>query len=75
MSLKKLYAYQMGLDCGRNGPNEKNCHFSIFSRREYTDAWEKGKADAEKGDVLDRHGNVSKGDKNDGNETEMKASI
>jgi len=47
MSLKDTYAYQMGLDCGKNGPNEKNCHFSIFSKREYTDAWEKGKADAE----------------------------
>lgn len=54
MSLKKLYAYQMGLDAGKNGPNEKNCHFSIFSKREYTAAWEKGKVEAEaekKGDV------------------------
>jgi len=48
MSEKKTYAYQMGLDAGRNGPNQKNCHFTIFSKREYTDAWEKGKAEGEK---------------------------
>jgi len=48
MSGGMLDAYEMGLDAGRNGPNQKNCHFTIFSKREYTDAWEKGKIEGEK---------------------------
>ncbi len=39
-------AYQMGYDCGLNGPNEINSHFRLFARPEYTEAWEQGKADA-----------------------------
>jgi len=42
------HAYQMGYDCGKNGPNTTNCHFVIFSRSEKTRAWERGKRDAEK---------------------------
>lgn len=41
------YAYSMGRDCGLKGPNETNCHFSIFSRREFTDEWERGKIKGE----------------------------
>jgi len=40
---KILHAYQMGLDCGRNGANAKNCHYSIFSEEFYTLAWDLGK--------------------------------
>jgi len=42
-------AYELGFDCGKNGANETNCHFSIFARPEYTKAWELGKADAAAG--------------------------
>ena len=41
------YAYNMGLDCGKNGANETNCHFSIFSNPQNTKEWERGKHDAE----------------------------
>lgn len=40
---KMIHAYEMGIDCGRNGPNETNCHFSIFSEPFYTLAWDLGK--------------------------------
>ena len=40
---KMINAYEMGLDCGRNGPNETNCHFKIFSEEIYTLAWDIGK--------------------------------
>ena len=41
------YAEQMGYDCGIKGANEENCHFAIFSKPEFTKAWEAGKARAE----------------------------
>jgi ribosome modulation factor len=40
-------AYAIGYDCGMNGADEKNCHFSIFSSQENTKAWEAGKKQAE----------------------------
>jgi hypothetical protein len=40
-------AYELGWECGRDGANEQNCHFSIFSSPENTKAWEAGKRDAE----------------------------
>jgi len=46
-ALAKEYAYKMGIDCGKNGPNKTNCHFTIFSKPEHTEAWEKGKKEAE----------------------------
>ncbi len=46
--VSEKYAFDMGVDCARNGANEKNCHFSIFSTPENTKAWEKGKKDEEK---------------------------
>jgi hypothetical protein len=44
------YAEDMGYDAGKNGPNGTNTHFAIFSRPQFTKAWERGKAraDAEK---------------------------
>lgn len=36
-------AYDYGYDCGKNGPNQENCHFRIFSSPENTKAWERGK--------------------------------
>jgi len=42
------HAYQMGMDCAKNGANETNCHFRLFSSPEMTKAWEQGKRDAEK---------------------------
>jgi hypothetical protein len=41
------WAYAMGRDCALNGPNQTNCHFSLFATPEQTRAWEKGKAEAE----------------------------
>jgi hypothetical protein len=41
------YAYRMGHDCGLNGPNKTNCHFRIFSTREFTNEWERGKTAGE----------------------------
>ena len=40
-------AYNHGLDCGKNGADTTNCHFSNFSKPEYTKAWERGKKDAD----------------------------
>ena len=42
------HAESMGYDCGKNGPNQVNCHFAIFSAPEFTKAWESGKARADK---------------------------
>lgn len=39
--------YELGHDCGLNGPHDTNCHFSIFSTPENTQKWESGKRDAE----------------------------
>lgn len=36
-------AYSYGFDCEVNGANQTNCHFSIFSSKENTKAWEQGK--------------------------------
>lgn len=35
--------YDLGFDCGVNGPNTTNCSFSIFANKEATQAWERGK--------------------------------
>lgn len=40
--------YDLGFDCGKNGVNETNCSFSIFSNKERTQAWERGKTAGEK---------------------------
>ena len=39
-------AYRRGWECGRNGPDMFNSHFSIFAKKENTKAWERGKKDA-----------------------------
>ncbi len=49
---KLINAYEMGLDCGRNGPNQENCSHAIFSEEIYTLAWDIGK---EKGMLEDMH--------------------
>ncbi len=50
--MDKEYAHKMGYDCGKNGANLKNCHFTIFSRKEFTQSWEKGKKKAESEQAL-----------------------
>ena len=45
MNRNEQYAYDMGYDCGLNGPNKENCHYSIFSKPEYKQAWERGNRD------------------------------
>lgn len=42
------WAYEMGYDYGMNGATKKNCSFALFSTEEKKNAWERGKADAEK---------------------------
>lgn len=46
--MDKKYAHKMGYDCGINGANTTNCHFTIFSRKEFTKSWEEGKKKAKK---------------------------
>lgn len=41
-------AYKRGYDCGKNGPNETNCHFGCFASKELMQEWERGKKDATK---------------------------
>lgn len=41
-------AEKYGYDCGKHGANTTNCNFAIFSRRELTKAWERGKAKADR---------------------------
>ena len=36
-------AFEMGYDCAKSGANETNCHFALFSKPEFTKAWETGK--------------------------------
>lgn len=43
------YAEEMGYDAGKNGANTTNSHFAIFSRPEFTKAWERGKRRAKEG--------------------------
>jgi len=46
--MEKSKEYLAGHDCGLNGPNEKNCHYTLFSTPEKTADWERGKMDGEK---------------------------
>ena len=41
--LAKKQAREAGIDCGLNGPNTTNCHFSHFATPKLTAAWEGGK--------------------------------
>lgn len=41
-------AYKAGYDCGLNGANTTNCHFSLFATIELMKAWSDGKEDGEK---------------------------
>jgi hypothetical protein len=43
------HAYNMGMDYYLNGVRDNNCHFSLFSTKEGTKAWERGRDDATKG--------------------------
>lgn len=52
MIMDKEYAYKMGYDCGKNGANLKNCHFTIFSQKEFMQAWEEGKKKAKSEQAL-----------------------
>ena len=40
-------SYNAGFDCGKNGANTKNCHFSFFASETLTKAWEEGKKKGE----------------------------
>ncbi len=42
-------AYNAGYDCGKQGPNEGNCHFTLFFSPEMSLAWDQGKFDADSG--------------------------
>jgi len=36
------HARKMGADYHANGPNQINCHFTLFATRELSQAWEQG---------------------------------
>lgn len=36
------HAYEMGIDRAKNGANESNCHFGLFSTKEKMMAWTEG---------------------------------
>jgi hypothetical protein len=42
-AVKEQDPFAQGFDCGLRGPNENNCHFSLFSSLEKTKAWAAGK--------------------------------
>ena len=44
----------MGYDCGINGANTTNCSFALFSKPEYTDAWERGKKLADEKKAIEK---------------------
>lgn len=52
--VERTEAYKQGYDCGVNGANTTNCHFSIFSSKENTREWERGKAAAIKAQEMSR---------------------
>lgn len=55
-----IEAYRAGKDCGENGPNLKNCHYTHFATPEQTKAWERGKAQADA--VKDAKKRIENGD-------------
>lgn len=42
LEVQRGSCYAKGWDAAVNGPNEDNCHFSIFSTPENTREWEAG---------------------------------
>jgi len=43
------HCYEMGRSFHQDGPDGINCHWTVFSTREKTDAWERGFKDAKMG--------------------------
>ena len=41
------HVFEMGYDCGLNGPSTTNCDFRLFSSAEFTKEWEEGKRKGE----------------------------
>ncbi len=41
----KTKEYLAGFDAGKNGPNEKNAHFSYFRTRGSMEEWSRGNAE------------------------------
>jgi len=48
MTPQEQVAYNAGKDAGLHGPNTENCHFGLFARKEWTRAWERGKAEGDR---------------------------
>ena len=46
--MKDSYAYKMGFDAGKNGPNETNSHYSLFFDHSFIKQWELGYDDGMK---------------------------
>jgi len=42
-NMNEQQAYDLGVDCAKNGVNTTNCHFSIFDSSSLTKAWERGR--------------------------------
>lgn len=47
-TMTETLAYELGLDKAKNGANEVNCNFRIFSKPEFTKAWERGASGGKK---------------------------
>ena len=41
--MNKEQAFNCGVNYAKNGANEINCNFGIFSKPEFTKAWENGR--------------------------------
>lgn len=52
-------AYKQGYDCGKNGPTQTNCSFTLFQSPEHTKEWERGRDKARAEGAESAHGSQS----------------
>lgn len=55
MTDEEQRAFDAGVACALEGPDEDNCHFRHFATPYLTAAWERGKAQAEHNEA-EKHG-------------------
>ena len=55
-------AFASGYDSVISGASEENCHFTIFMRKENTQAWERGAAEAKRFIATGKEGATADGD-------------
>lgn len=49
-STQEVFTWEAGYDCGKEGANTLNCHFSHFSSERKMKVWEEGKRAAMAGE-------------------------